>query len=227
MSENREKIFQVLKDKGCMKQKVYRNTLAGVQHMKHYIEDLAEDLKVKMEGVDKSVLVSYEDRGDFEIRLKLGGDIIIFLMHTNVFDFDQGHIIQGSSYVKEDPYRAYCGMISIYNFLSDSFKYNRERDLGYLIARVFINKENHFFVEGKRQLGFLYNDFAKQTFDAEKAGNVIDSSILYSLDFDLLTPPYNAVVEVSVNEVNAVSQAGKMKTGKRLGFRFQSEGEVK
>ena len=24
-------------------------------------------------------------------------------------------------------------------------------------ARVFVNKENHFFAEGKRQLGFLFN----------------------------------------------------------------------
>jgi len=34
-------------------------------------------------------------------------------------------------------------MISIYNFLSDSFKFNRVNDIGYLIARVFTNKENH------------------------------------------------------------------------------------
>ena len=45
-------------------------------------------------------------------------------------------------------YRTYCGVINMYNFLSDSFKYNRENDLGYLIGRMFINKENTF-VEGK------------------------------------------------------------------------------
>ena len=45
-------------------------------------------------------------------------------------------------------------MINIYNFLSDSFVYDRERDLGYLVARVFLNKEGHFFVQGKKQLGF-------------------------------------------------------------------------
>ena len=35
-------------------------------------------------------------------------------------------------------------------------------DLGYLIGRIFINHENHFMVQGKRQLGFLYNDFINQ-----------------------------------------------------------------
>ena len=34
----------------------------------------------------------------------------------------------------------FCGIINIYNFLSDSFKYNRESDLGYLVGRIFINK---------------------------------------------------------------------------------------
>ena len=50
-------------------------------------------------------------------------------------------------------------MINIYNFLADSFKYNRLNDVGYLVGRVFLNKDLHYFVEGKRQLGFLYNDF--------------------------------------------------------------------
>lgn len=226
MSENREKIFGILKDKGCMKQEVYRNTAMGIKMLKHYVQDLAKDLDGKMASVDERVKIEYEDRGDFEFRLKMGGDILIFLMHTNVFDFDESHIIQSTPYVREEPYRAYCGMISIYNFLADSFKYNRENDLGYLIARVFVNKENHFFVEGKRQLGFLYNDFATQTFNRSYAGQVVESAILYSLSFDLLTPPYNQVIEVSVNEVNAVSHAAKMKTGKRLGFRFQSDTDV-
>lgn len=223
MIDNRQKIFEVLKDKGCMKQEVYRNTTVGMKMIKRYVEEFTEDLSAKMSAVDKDVKVEFQDRGDFEIRLKLGGDIIIFLMHTNVFDFDESHVIHNSDYVKGEPYRAYCGMISIYNFLADSFKYNREGDLGYLIARLFINKENHFFVEGKRQLGFLYNDFAGQTFNRTKAGEVIDSAILYSLSFDLLTPPYQHVTEVSVHEVNTVSHEGRMKTGKRLGFRFQSE----
>lgn len=226
MATNREKIFEILKDKGCMKQEVYRNTFMGVKMLKHYLEDLTEELSTKMAGVDDSVKIELEDRGDFEMRIKMGGDILIFLMHTNVFDFDESHIVQSSPYVRENPYRAYCGMISIYNFLADSFKYNRENDLGYLIARIFINKENHFFVEGKRQLGFLYNDFTNQIFTRTKAAEVVDSAILYSLDFDLLTPPYQNVIEVSVNEVNAVSQAAKMKTGKRLGFKFQSDTDI-
>ena len=43
-----------------------------------------------------------------------------------------------TSYVKEDKNRSYCGVIHLYNFLADSFKYNRLNDVGYLIGRVFI-----------------------------------------------------------------------------------------
>jgi len=223
MSENRDKIFQILKDKGCMKQEVYRNTLSSIKIMKKYVEDVSGALQKKLETIDENLVVEFEDRGDFEIRLKLGGDVVVFIMHTNVFDFDDNHLIYNSSYVKEVPYRSFCGMISVYNFLSDSFKYNRENDLGYLISRIFVNKDNHFFVEGKRKLGFLFNDFANQKVTREKMAEFVEECIIYSLDFDLLTPPYGQVMEVSVSEVNAVSRAGRMKTGKRLGFRFQSE----
>ena len=117
------------------------------------------------------------------------------------------------------------GVINMYNFLSDSFKYNRERDLGYLVARLFLNKDGHFFVQGKRQLGFLYNDLVNNTIDPAKLKQVMHSAILYVLDFDLLTPPYDQVNQVTVSEVNELNANMQISTGKRLGFRFQSDVE--
>ena len=75
-------------------------------------------------------------------------------MHTNTF-YLKNHHIWNSSYVKEDKYRAYCSVINVYNFLSDSFKYNRVNDLGFMIGRIFINKEKHFFTEGNGRMSFL------------------------------------------------------------------------
>jgi hypothetical protein len=91
-----------------------------------------------------------------------------------------------------------------------------------MIARIFINKDEYFFVEGKRQLGFLYNDF-NRSITEEDVRSIIESGILYSLDFDLYTPPYQEVQEISVDEVIEVSQINKMRTGKRLGFKFQAD----
>jgi len=80
-------------------------------------------------------------------------------------------------------------------------------------------------VQGKRQLGFLYNDLANNTIDANKLKQVLHSAILYVLDFDLLTPPYDQVNQVTVSEVNELNANMQISTGKRLGFRFQADVE--
>jgi hypothetical protein len=146
-------------------------------------------------------------------------------MHSNVFEFDKSHRIWKTSYVRDREGLSYCGMINVYNFLNDSFKYNRANDIGYLIARIFLNVENHYFVEGKRQLGFLYNDFAHAVIDEETLRRIVESTIVYCLDFDLFTPPFDAVKEVSVNEIMEASFANQFRTGKRLGFRFHADND--
>ena len=133
------------------------------------------------------------------------------------------HHIWNSSYAKADEYRTYCGVINIYNFLSDSFKYNRENDLGYLIGRMFINKEKHFFVEGKGRMSFLYNDFPNAVLDKQALKSILQEAILFAMDFELLTPPFSDVQVVTLHQIKEMSQNMKLKTAKRLGFRFSNE----
>ena len=114
-------------------------------------------------------------------------------------------------------------MINIYNFLTDSFKYNRIDDLGYLIGRLFINRDKHYFVEGKRQMGFLYNNFGQATISKDAIKKVLETSILYSLEFDLLVPPYDMVKIASVAQMNTKIESSKLQPGTRLGFKFNSD----
>jgi hypothetical protein len=95
--------------------------------------------------------------------------------------------------------------------------------LGYLIGRIFINRENHYFVEGKRQMGFLYNNFGQATINKEAIIKIIETAILYSLEFDLLVPPYDMVKIASVAQMNTKIESSKLQTGKRLGFKFNSD----
>lgn len=220
-----ELILDTLKEKACLKQQVYKKTYATFQKFKAEANKLIGELGSEMCDIDKDVIFEFIDKSDFEFQIKFGGDVLVFFMHTNVFDFDKSHNIWNSSYVKEDRLRTYCGMINIYNFLADSFKYNRVDDIGYLVARCFINKDEHYFVEGKRQLGFLYNDFINETINTKKIKNIIESSILYSMEFDLLTPKYETMSTVSVQEINEVTSIIKLKTGKRLGFKFQNDND--
>lgn len=208
-----------------MKQDVYEKTLQAFNTMKTVAFDIVRGIKSDPSHIDKRVVVEYRERGEFEFEIRISGDLLIFAMHTNIFEFDKSHLIWRSSYLKEDHYRSYCGMINIYNFLNDSFRYNRVNDLGYLIGRMFTNKENHYFLEGKRQLGFLYNDFVHATIDEKAIRSVLESTILYCLNFDLYTPPFDSIKEISVSEMQAASESMQIKTGKRLGFRFQADSD--
>ena len=219
----REMIVKTLHVKSSMKQDVYSRTIATFTDLKKALEEVAKELEADVEPLDKRIVVHYSDKGEMACELKVAGDTIIFHMHTNVFKLDQGHSLWKTSYLEEDPLRGYFGVINMYNFLSDSFKYNRERDLGYLVARLFLNKEGRFFVQGKRQLGFLYNDLANNVIDPAALKKVLHSAILYVLDFDLLTPPYDQVNQVTVSEVNELNANMQISTGKRLGFRFQAD----
>lgn len=220
-----ELILKSLKEKSSMKQDVYEKTLQAFNLMKSIAFDIVRDIKADPSHIDKRVVVEYRERGEFEFEIRISGDLLIFAMHTNIFEFDKSHLIWRSSYLKEDHYRSYCGMINIYNFLNDSFRYNRMNDLGYLIGRMFTNKENHYFLEGKRQLGFLYNDFVHATIDEKAIRSVLESTILYCLNFDLYTPPFDSIKEISVSEMQAASESMQIKTGKRLGFRFQADSD--
>ncbi len=223
---SKQSILRLLMTKSSMKQDVYERTVEVFKTFKQVAKEVASELGKEAGKADKRLQITYTDKGEFELELKVAGDILIFHMHTNVFEFDNSHQIRKSSYVKQDEFRSYCGQISIYNFLSDSFKYNRVNDMGYLIGRIFVNQEKHYFLEGKKQLGFLYNDFSNNLLEKEAARAIVEASILYCLEFDLYTPPFEAVRELRVSEIQETSLNMKVQTGKRLGFKFQSEPDM-
>ena len=216
-----EKIVSLLKEKACTKQKIYRITKNIFADFQDVLQEKANILNNEIQ--DKDVEVSYEESGDFDAKLKFSGDTLLFHMHSNIFDFDSSHQIHKTSYVKEDKMRSFCGVINIYNFLSDSLKYNRLNDAGFLIARIFINKDSHFFVEGDKQLGFLFNDFVNQQIDEVQICKIIDTAMIYALNFDLQTPNFNDVKVVSLHQILDINNNHKIKTSKRLGFKFSSE----
>ena len=222
-TDARALILGALRSKSCMKQDVYHGTIALFAMMKELLQEIALDLESEVTKEDKRLTMAFVDKGATACELRVAGDVIIFHMHTNVFKLDQSHSLWKTSYLEEDELRGYFGVVNMYNFLSDSFTYNRERDLGYLVARLFLNRDKRFFVQGKRQLGFLYNDLAGNTLERARIKDVLLSAVLYVLEFDLLAPPYDQVNQVTVSEMNELNANLTISTGKRLGFRFQSD----
>ncbi|MBR1774034.1 MAG: hypothetical protein IJ759_00760 [Bacteroidales bacterium] len=167
----------------------------------------------------------FEDKNQNEFEIRFGSDILAFIMHTNVFEFSRNHEVMRLPYVQQDKDRSFCGMINIYNFLTDSFDYNRDYDLGYLIGRVFVNKDNHYFIEGKREVGLLYSSFNKAEITEDSVADIIRSSMEYANNFDLLTPPFDEVKEISVGEIRTSAASKGKITAKRLGFEFQQDND--
>lgn len=223
-SSPREQILSGLNVKSQIKSHVFDQCLEVFNLLKEVLGEMSNDLNDLLDNVnDRRVRLEYRDRGKFEAELKFADDVLVFSMHTDVFQFDSDHAIWKNDYAKQSPYNSYCGVISVYNFLSDSMKYNRMEDLGYLVARVFINKEKFFFVEGKRQKRQMTDIFGKATIGKEEIVSLVESAILYSLSFDLLVPPFDLVKVASVDQINTKIESAKIRTGKRMGYKYCSD----
>ncbi|MBR1785259.1 MAG: hypothetical protein IJ760_07495 [Bacteroidales bacterium] len=221
--DNNSQLKELVFGKSTLKQNVYRTTKEVFEMFREQSRTLVDEFRQCGRDEGRDVAFDFTDRGDFEFELKFGGDILLFMMHTNVFEFSRDHQVMKSSYIREDAQRSYCGVIHIYNFLADSFLYQRDNDLGYLIGRLFVNKERHYFIEGKRELGMLYTNFGNALIDSDAVRQVVESAIEYTTNFDLLTPPFDEVKVVSVGEMRYNLDKKSLVTGKRLGFRFQAD----
>ena len=159
----RTQIINTLNTKSVTKQEVYNNTFEVFNMLKDILHEMSGEINETIANA-RLVKVEYRDRGKFEAQIQIAGDMLIFSMHTNIFEFNREHSIWQNPYTKQDVKNSYCGIINIYDFLADSFKYNRSSDEGYLIGRIFINRERQFFVEGKRQetLKRVTSDYGKQ-----------------------------------------------------------------
>ncbi len=220
----REQIVETLKTKSVLLQQIFDNTQQVFGQLKEILQEYAVEVNEQLEGAfDRRIKLEYRDRGKFEAQLQLAGDILIFSMHTNVFQFERENIIWQNSYVKQDKQNAYCGVINIYNFLSDSFRYNRSADEGYLVARIFINRDFQYMVEGKRQVTYRHDNFGQGAITPDALTEIIENTMAYTLDFDLLVPPYDTVKLVTVDQMNTKIENSKLQTGKRMGYQFRSD----
>ncbi len=221
--ELKESLKELVFNKSELKRNVFDATKETFELFRTQTRELIKLFRTRSVEEGKQITFEFTDRGDFEFEVTFAGDVLLFMMHTNVFEFSRDHQVMKTPYVREDPKRSYCGVIHIYNFLADSIIYQRDNDLGYMIGRVFVNNEKHYFIEGKRELGMIYTNFNTSVVTPETVQGVVESAIEYTTNFDLLTPPYDEVKLVSVGEMRTNFDKKLLVTGKRLGFRFQAD----
>ncbi len=216
-------ILQAIIDRSNLSQRVYDNTYAVMTKLKEILHELASELDEELEeSLDERVRIEYRDRGKYEAHFTFGENLLIFSMHTDIFRFGPGDAVWKNTYVKSDPNRAFCGIINVWNFLKDSFEHKRLGDEGYLVARIFVNHEMHYMVEGKGQSAFTRAEFGRHQVDKDGLTDIIESAIDYALNFDLLVPPYDSQKVVTAEQFNTKFENSKMQTGKRLGHTFDT-----
>ena len=223
MDVNAKRIVDLLKNKSSLKQDVYEDTQAAFKQLLDLVKEQIGFLRTQI--TDKRVRLNVVEKGATEFHVYIGSDVLAFNMHSNIFRLDDNHANWSTEYLKEDESRGFFGLIHIYNFLAESFLQNRYNDPGFLIGRIHVNKDAHFFMEGQGQLGFLFRDVSKGSWTPESIKHIIQVSFAYALDFDLSVPPYQAMEELTVGQIYSMGQDNKMSTGKSLGFKFKAEEE--
>lgn len=225
MNESNAELYRYIFAKDALKQGIYANAREAFAMLRNECKDAFGQLKEIKERdfANSPIQLDYTDRSESEFSLSFSSDVLLFSLHSNVFEFSRTHPLMQNPYIKEDAERSYCGVVHIYNCLADSLRYGRENDLGYLIGRLFINKENHYFVEGKQELGVFYTNFGHSVFDQQAASLLVRNAMDYCAHFDLLTPPYDEIKDVTVGELLDELAHKKMTTGKRLGFQFKAD----
>ncbi|MDR2912416.1 MAG: hypothetical protein LBV38_03845 [Alistipes sp.] len=217
-------ILQAIIDRSNLSQRVYDNTYAVMTKLKEILHELASELDEELEeSLDERVRIEYRDRGKYEAHFFFGENLLIFSMHTDIFRFGRMDAVWQNEYVSSEPDNASCGIINVWNFLKDSFEHKRMGDEGYLVARIFVNRRMHYFVEGKGQTTFTREGFGNYPVTKEGLTDVIESAIDYALHFDLLVPPYESQKIVTAEQFNTKMENSKMQTGKRLGYEFDTD----
>ncbi|RYU78500.1 hypothetical protein EWM57_13810 [Hymenobacter persicinus] len=215
-----DQIFEGLKQKSIAKQAIFRNTGAAFDLLRKVSQELVVELSRKLSPVDSSVLVEYRPVSDMEFHIKFSGDLLVFVMHSNIVTFPDDYGPMPSKYVEQDFRRRFFGHIMAYNFMADSIKYQRLNDPGYLVGRLLINIENHYFLEGVQQLELPDNDMADNFLTPDMLRLFVESAMIAAVNNDLIAPPMQDIQKITVKQKLENQQVSR---GSKVGFSFSSE----
>jgi len=221
LDKNRQIILNLLANKAALKQDVADDSEKMFEKFKQHIKAELDALRPLI--TDERIRLSYEDRGKFEIIVFVGSDMLVFHLHTNIFKLPGTSPLWGTRYFASNENNGYFAVIHVYNFLAESYLRNRYEDRGNLIARIMMNHEDHFMVEGKGQLGVLFQDPENTLMNENYIKLIVQLSFAFALQFDLYIPPYEYLEEITIAQVQDISDSLKIQTGKRLGFKQQVE----
>lgn len=216
-----EFIKNMMESKSDAKQRTYKHLLSTFQTLCKESQTIVSDLAKRVRPNDKEVTIEFKEISQHEFHVKLAGDLLIFVLHTNVVTFDPEHFIMKESYLADNEVNRYFGQINIYNFMSDSLKFNRVNDPGYLIARLMINHENRFFVEGEGPLTNLFNRISDVPISNEYLQLLVKLALTIAIENDLTAPAYQDVKFITLYQKQ--EHTPELGGGQKIGFKMSYE----
>ncbi|MEP0987048.1 hypothetical protein [Ekhidna sp.] len=220
-----ESIAEILLTKSSIKQKTYRNVCKAFKQLKKEAKSVIDELRSRTTDRDEDVKLEVESVNDQEFHVHVAGDLIVFVLHTNIITLPADYEYNKSDYVQDQPLRKYMGQINVYNFMADSFEFNRLNDPGYLLARLLINYENHFVVEGDRQIGFMFESVSAKSLEKVDLTVLIKLIIAQAAENDLIAPPFPKIRNITVREKLEKTQS--LGAGNKIGFQMSYQNETK
>src|SRR5687767_3067461 len=165
-------IKHLLESKSSAKQTAYKHICKTFSILSDESKTIVEELKRRARPSDKDVTVEFNTVSLLEFDVKLAGDMLIFVQGTNIVTLEETHPIMMEDYIKENEVNRYFGQVMVYNFMAESLKHNRNNDPGYLLARLMVNHENRFFIEGEKELEY-YNKISEVPVSEEDLKKVV------------------------------------------------------
>ena len=92
-------LIELIKTKTVLSKDTTDVTFELFKKLKELLSQMYQSLHNQEKLADERIKMGYIDKGAFEAELKVADDILIFLMHTNAFVFDNSHPVIKTSYV--------------------------------------------------------------------------------------------------------------------------------
>ncbi|MFZ6001215.1 MAG: hypothetical protein ACOYW3_11960 [Bacteroidota bacterium] len=217
-------IKQLLESKSTAKQITYKLLLNAFQLLAKESSRVVTELKSRIKPGDTDVTVDFSKVNDHEFQVKLAGDLLVFVLHTNIVTLMDDHPVMKEDYIRQNEVNRYFGQIMIYNFMSDSVKYNRVNDPGYLLARLLINHEGRYLIEGDGQLAALGNKISTEPITELELNVLVKVALTLAIENDLMAPPFPDVRFITLFQ--KLEKTQELGAGQKIGFKMSYQNKI-
>ena len=84
---NQTELFDIVLKKAKLKQDIYARSVEAIELLKKVSNEIVTDFKSKLPIDENRITFDFKDKSNFEFEIKFAGDVLIFMMHTNIFEF--------------------------------------------------------------------------------------------------------------------------------------------